>query len=140
MFPESVRLVTSGPPLTPNEEACTARPADHARCGGAPGRCREGPAEGDSAGRLLHRGPGHFAPLGPRPVVHADAVAPEQMGQDEPRGAGAAADRAVGDQPVIAVEVDGGEAAAQVGGAPERPALVVEAVDGLVDRGRDVTG
>src|SRR5262249_60505952 len=67
-------------------------------------------------------------------------AAPDVMGQGDPRGAGAAADRAVGDQPAVAVEVGGGEDAADVFGAAERPALVVEAVDGLVDRGRDVTG
>jgi len=52
----------------------------------------------------FHGGAGSAAPLGPRAVVDADALAPEQAGQDEPRGGGASADRAVGDQLVAAVE------------------------------------
>src|SRR5947209_17771133 len=88
----------------------------------------------------FHQSPGHPAPFGPGAVVDPDAVPAEQVGQDEPGGAGTAADRAVRDQLGPAVEVDGGEDGAQGGRVPERPPLVVQAVDGLVDRGGDVTG
>ena len=67
-------------------------------------------------------------------------IAAEQVGEDEPGGAGAPADRAVRDQLILAVEVDGGEDAAQVSEGPERPALVVQTVDGLVDRRGDMAG
>jgi hypothetical protein len=61
-------------------------------------------------------------------------IAAEQVGKDKPGGAGTPADRAVRDQLILAVEIDGGEDAAQVGDGPERSALVVQAVDGLMDR------
>ena len=83
---------------------------------------------------LLHWSSGPPAPFGPQAVVDPDAVAAEQVAQDEPDGAGAAADRAVRDQLVRTVRVDGGEDAAQGGDVTERAPLVVQAVDGLVDR------
>src|SRR5215472_14717442 len=101
---------------------------------------RTGGATGSARSGLLHRSFGHPAPFGPRAVVDPDAVAAEQVGQDEPGGAGTAADRAVRDQFVHAVRVDGGEDAAQGGAVQERAPLVVQAVDGLVHRGGYVPG
>jgi hypothetical protein len=40
----------------------------------------------------------------------------------------------------LAVQIDAGEDLAEVGDGTERPALVVQAVDRLMDGGRDVTG
>ena len=61
------------------------------------------------------------APFGPRAVVDADVIASEQVGEGEPGGGGPAADRAVGDQLAVAVEVGSGEDPAQLGGGAERP-------------------
>src|SRR3984957_4596854 len=58
------------------------------------------------------------APFGPRSVVDADVIASEQVGEGEPGGGGPAADRAVGDQPVVAGP-GSGEDPAQFGGGPE---------------------
>lgn len=90
--------------------------------------------------RLLYGGASHPAPLGPRSVVDADVIAPEQVGEDEPGGAGAPPDRAVGDQLFSAGEIDGGEDRTQVGDGQERSALIVQTVDRLVNRRGDVTG
>src|ERR1700676_345644 len=88
----------------------------------------------------LDRALGHSAPFSPRAVVHAHLPPPEQMGEDEPSGGGPAADGAVDDEFVVALQIDRREDAAKNLGGAERTAFVVEAIDRLMDSGGYVAG
>src|SRR5215472_18170471 len=97
---------------------------------------------GDPARRLraLDGRIGCPAPFGPGPVVYPDSVTSEQVGEYEPGRGGTSSDGAVGDQLTSAVEYRWREEPAELRGGAERPVEVVDAVDGLVDSRRHVTG
>src|SRR4051812_35602 len=86
----SRRTRTATKPRSPVLEVI-ARPIRPAG-GTALDRCRN---------RLLDRHAHHRAPLGPRPVVVADPLIPEQLVEDKPRVARPLPDPAIGDDVLV---------------------------------------
>src|SRR6516225_1180321 len=81
---------------------------------------------------------GDAAPLGPGTVVNPDPVAADQVGEYEPSSGSSSADGAVRDQLAVVLRDGRLEHVAQFLHGAERPVLVVDAVDGLVDGRRHV--
>ena len=79
-------------------------------------------------------------PHGPRSVVDAYVFTSEQVGECEPRGAGAATDRAVRDPFVVVGQADRRESLGEFGGASEPPRPVVQVVDRDVHRRGNMSG
>src|SRR5262249_52073682 len=79
---------------------------------------------GRPSGRLLDRDVDHASPFGPRPVVIADAIVPEQFMQHEPRVRRALADAAVRDDVLVGRHALAGVMGTQVLGALEGAVLL----------------